>query len=172
MVEPFTRAVDLGSGGGIPGLVLALAASTSTWVLLDASERRTSFLERAVTDLGLTGRVEVCRQRAEVAGRDPALRGQADVVVARSFGAPAVTAECAAPLLRVGGALIVAEPPGGNAARWPASDLAMLGLRPDVAQSTPWSLQRLIQADNCPERFPRRTGVPAKRPLFATPDAD
>jgi 16S rRNA (guanine527-N7)-methyltransferase len=166
MVEPIALAVDLGSGGGVPGLVLALAVPASTWVLLDANERRTRFLERAVTGLGLAGRVEVRRQRAEVAGRDRTLRGQADVVVARSFGPPAVTAECAAPLLRSGGALIVAEPPGGDPDRWPSAGLAVLGLRRDLTRSKPWALQRLIQASICPDRFPRRSGVPAKRPLF------
>jgi 16S rRNA (guanine527-N7)-methyltransferase len=161
-----SRAIDLGSGGGVPGLVLAVAWPDSDWVLLDASQRRVDFLNEAVMTLGITSRVTVCRQRAEEAGRDPDLRASADLVVARSFGPPAVAAECAAPFLRRGGHVIVAEPPGGDPSRWPAADLARLGLRVDGTVTEPWALQRLVQADLCPDRYPRRTGIPLKRPLF------
>ncbi|HSS10263.1 MAG TPA: RsmG family class I SAM-dependent methyltransferase [Acidimicrobiales bacterium] len=159
-------AVDLGSGGGVPGLVLAEAWPESRWVLLDVSRRRTTFLTEAVEALGLGHRIEVITQRAELTGRDPARRARADLVVARSFGRPAVTAECAAPLLRKGGSLVVAEPPGGAPARWPPAPLALLGLVPDGRQTSPFALQRLLQAELCPPRYPRRTGVPAKRPLY------
>jgi 16S rRNA (guanine527-N7)-methyltransferase len=160
------RAVDLGSGGGLPGLVLASAWPQSRWILLDASRRRTEFLQRAVDALELTRRVEVRCQRAEEAGRDPALRGHADLVVARSFGPPAVVAECAAPFLSLGGHLIVAEPPGGDQSRWPPVGLALVGLQLDEATTQPWALQRLTQTIACPDRYPRRTGIPDKRPLF------
>jgi 16S rRNA (guanine527-N7)-methyltransferase len=164
--DPPARAVDLGSGGGLPGLALALAWPQSQWVLLDANRRRTEFLRRAVATMDLSRRVEVRCQRAEDAGRDPSLRGRSDLVVARSFGPPAVTAECAAPLLKLGGHVIVAEPPGGDPSRWPPSGLALLGLRPDRTTTGPWALQRLVQTMPCPDRYPRRTGIPEKRPLF------
>jgi 16S rRNA (guanine527-N7)-methyltransferase len=167
--HPPGRAVDLGSGGGLPGLVLASGWPQSRWILLDASRRRTEFLERAVDTLHLAPRVEVRCQRAEVTGRDPALRGQADLVVARSFGSPAVVAECAAPLLRPGGHVIVAEPPGGDHTRWPTVGLALVGLQLDGTTTQPWALQRLIQTTACPDRYPRRTGIPDKRPLFKLP---
>jgi 16S rRNA (guanine527-N7)-methyltransferase len=168
--EPPRIAVDLGSGGGIPGLVLAGCWPDSAWVLLEAGARRAAFLQRAVDELGLAGRVQVCHERAEAAGRDPERRGRADLVVARSFGPPAVVAECGAPLLRVGGALLVAEPPGGAPERWPADRLRRLGLVPDGAISEPRAIQRLRAVTPCPDSYPRRTGVPAKRPLFAGPD--
>lgn len=104
--------------------------------------------------------------RAEESGRDPGMRAGFDVVVARSFGAPAVTAECAAPLLKVGGRLIVAEPPGGAADRWPAQALGELCLRAVTTVTKPTAFQVLEQMAPCPDRYPRRTGVPAKRPLF------
>ena len=163
--EPPVRAIDLGSGGGIPGLVLALHWPTSHWVLLDANERRTTFLRQAVAALDVGNRVEVLAERAEVAGRLSSYRGSADLVVARSFASPAVTAECAAPLLQVGGALVVAEPPGGAPDRWPPEGLGLLGLVPDDHAVDP-ALQRLRQASPCPDRYPRRPGIPAKRPLF------
>jgi hypothetical protein len=97
--------------------------------------------------------------RAEVLGRDPAQRGRNDLVVARGFAAPAVTVECGAPLLAVGGRLVTSEPPGMRA--WPAPALESLGL---VAEGRRGSVMVLRQAALCPERFPRRS--PGKRPLF------
>ncbi|MBO0692548.1 MAG: class I SAM-dependent methyltransferase [Acidimicrobiaceae bacterium] len=162
---PPESALDLGSGGGIPGLVLALAWPASRWVLLDGSLRRCQFLREAVGALRLDARVEVVASRAEEAGRGP-LRGSRDLVVARGFGPAAVTAECAAPLLKLGGHLVVAEPPGGAPKRWPAQSLAALGLEVGPALTEPVALQVLKQIALCPDRFPRRVGIPAKRPLF------
>ena len=162
------RVVDLGSGGGVPGLVLAVERWPSTrMTLLDASQRRCTYLELCVADLDLGDRVEVLWARAEDAGRDPDRRGAADVVVARSFGPPAATAECAAPLLRVGGALVVSEPPDGPAGRWDADGLARLGLAVETtAVVEVATFTCLRQVEPCPETYPRRPGVPARRPLF------
>jgi 16S rRNA (guanine527-N7)-methyltransferase len=169
------RALDLGAGGGLPGLVLAATVWPQTaWTFLDAQKRRTEFLEEAVEQLELQDRVVVVHARAEDLGRDLGHRGRYDLVVARSFGAPAVTLECAAPLLVVGGALVVSEPPDAvTAARWPSDRLAQLGAAPaepfesDVV--APAHLVRIVLREACPERFPRRPGIPAKRPLFDRP---
>jgi 16S rRNA (guanine527-N7)-methyltransferase len=137
----------------------------SEWLLLDGSVKRCSFLEDALVQLELGGRATVLAERAEVAGRT-ALRATFDLVVARSFAAPAVTAECGSPFLRAGGRLLVAEPPGGDPERWDQVALAELGLELVAGPAGPTSHQSLIQASLCPERYPRRVGVPAKRPLF------
>lgn len=159
------RALDLGSGGGVPGLILARLWPHSTWVLLDAGDRRTRFLIHAVAALGLGGRTEVVRARAEEAGRFERLRGGFGLVVARSFGSPSVTAECAAPFLEVGGRLVVSEPPVRR--RWPEVPLAQLGFVPgDGVERSSGKAQILVQDRICPDRFPRRVGVAAKRPLF------
>jgi 16S rRNA (guanine527-N7)-methyltransferase len=160
-----TSALDLGSGGGVPGLVLALALPGWEWTLLDGSRTRCSFLEEAVTELALRSRVTVAAQRAEEAGRGP-LRGFYDLLVARGFAAPAPTAECAAPLLRVGGAAVITEPPGGAPERWPKEGLASLGMELGIASTAPVAAQVLRQVHPCPDRYPRRTGVPVKRPLW------
>jgi 16S rRNA (guanine527-N7)-methyltransferase len=163
-----SRVVDLGSGGGVPGLVLAVEVwPEATFTLLDASQRRCTYLELSVADLGLDDRVEVLWARAEEAGREETRRGAADVIVARSFGPPAATAECAAPLLRVGGALVVSEPPGSGGERWEPSGLDLLGL---VVETTAMvegaTFTVLRQAALCPDLYPRRPGVPTRRPLF------
>ncbi|MEX2294089.1 MAG: RsmG family class I SAM-dependent methyltransferase [Acidimicrobiales bacterium] len=155
--------IDLGSGGGVPGLVVAAARPDLEMVLVDAMAKRCSFLEAALADLDFPHARVVCG-RAEVIGRSE-LRGAADAVLARGFGRPAVTAECAAPLLRVGGRLVVSEPPD-RVPRWPIEPLARLGLRPEERTPDDPAIQVLTQVDPCPDDVPRRDGMPAKRPLF------
>jgi 16S rRNA (guanine527-N7)-methyltransferase len=166
--DPLPRTVlDLGSGGGVPGLVLATGPwAAAAWVLLEASERRCAFLTEAVAELGLGDQVEVRRDRAEVAGRDRSLRAHFDAVVSRSFAPPPVTAECAAPFLVVGGQVIVSEPPAPDPERWPPAGLATLGLVDEGGITDPVHLRRLRQRTECPDPYPRRDGVPAKRPLW------
>lgn len=164
--------VDLGSGGGVPGLVLAGLLPGARWVLLDSMVRRTGFLEEAVVRLGLDERVDVLTARAEDVGRDPAHRMRYRGVVARSFAAPPVLAECAAPLLMRGGIAVVSEPPAEAGAtraqpgRWPANGLSTLGLRLDHWEPGPPSLVRLRQTERCPRSYPRAVGVPSSKPLW------
>lgn len=160
------RFCDLGSGGGVPGLVLLEAWPASTAVLLDGSTRRCAFLEEALEELGCAERASVLEGRAEDLGHTDA-RGTFDLVVARSFAAPPVTAECAAPLLRVGGHLLVAEPPEGGQVRWPAGGLAELGLEYVTDHRGSHALGSVMRkVTETDERFPRRVGVPTKRPLW------
>lgn len=161
------RAADLGSGGGVPGLPLAVHFANCRWTLVESGARRAAFLREAVAALDLGGRVAVAEARAEVVGRGPEWRATFDLVVARGFGPPAVVAECAAPLLRVGGRAVVSEPPGGDPDRWPGDGLDVLGMTagPSVAAAHA-TYQVLLQARPCPDRFPRPVGRPAKRPLF------
>jgi len=161
------RAADLGSGAGLPGLPLALYFAASRWTLVESAVRRAAFLRDAVRSLGLGARVDVAEERAEVLGRAVEHRGTYDLIVARSFGPPAVVAECGAPLLRLHGWLAVSEPPGGAPDRWPEAGLALLGLSRESAVSAGgWAYQVLGQRSLCSERYPRRVGVPTKRPLF------
>lgn len=157
------RALDLGSGAGVPGLVLASHWNRSRWVLLDAAERRTVFLAEAVKTLGLGDRVEVWRGRAELLAHEPERRASFDLVVARSFGSPAVVAECAAGFLSMGGRLVVSEPPNVVGTRWPDEGLARLGME---LVSVGEGVAVVARVRPCPAVFPRRVGVPAKRPLF------
>jgi 16S rRNA (guanine527-N7)-methyltransferase len=156
-------------------LVLAWRWPDQPAVLVEASLRRSRALERAVTRLGWSERVTVLRDRAEEVGRSGRWRASQQAVVARSFGAPAVVAECAAPLLAPGGILVVSEPPpdrhrrdatAGNPDRWPPGPLAELGLEPVGFFQGEFGYQVLTQDHACPNRFPRRTGVPGKRPLY------
>ena len=170
IAHPARLALDLGSGGGLPGLVLALAWRDTDWYLVDSSHKRTEWLKSAVISLGLADSCHVVCERAENLGRSH-LRAMFDLVTARSFGPPGPTAECAAPLLRVGGELVVAEPPQPTATRWPSRGLDELGISWVATEAVdtpagPVNLSRLVARSECPQRYPRRVGVPFKRPLF------
>lgn len=159
--------LDLGSGAGVPGLVLARAWPATAIVLLESAARRGAFLEEAVAQLGLGHQVRVLVARAEVAGRDASLRERFDVVTSRSFGPPAVTAECGASFLTPAGALLVSEPPDAPADRWPSAGLAALGLLDEGVTATAGAhVRRLRRHGPLPETVPRRDGMPAKRPRF------
>ncbi len=144
-----------------PGWCWPSTGPRAPGVLLDAAERRTTFLSGAVLELGWAGRVRVIRARAEdAAARTSELRAGFDVVWARSFGSPAVTAECAAPFLRPGGLLVVSEPPGPGqtVARWPREGLARA--RPGTCDDDPGS----VRIPGHPPGEPRaRTAFPVGR---------
>lgn len=167
-VAPSRRVMDLGSGGGLPGLVLLRACpDLEELVLLDAMERRGAFLRWALEELGAPSNARVVVGRAEQAARRTELRAGFDLVVARSFGRPAVTAECAVGFLSGPGArLLVSEPPEQDDGRWPAAGLQQLGLEPGPRHRSGATLQELRAVTSVDPRWPRRDGVPSKRPLF------
>lgn len=178
MGAPPSRLLDLGSGAGLPGLVLAWSWPDAEVVLLEANARRGAALESVIGRVGWGERVRVVVDRAETRARMAGFRGAFPVVVARSFGAPAVTAECGAGFLRVGGILVVSDPPQarpagsdppeGGSPRWPAAELAGLGLRRlrgcDAPQAHFTVLTRT--AEVLDDAVPRRDGVPARRPRW------
>lgn len=122
--------VDLGSGGGLPGLVIAAAAPDWQLHLVERRSKRADLLRYGVSVLKMGERVEVHGQ--DVARFVPAHGGEADVVTARSFAPPLVVVRTARPLVRVGGAILISDPPDGRA-RWTTADLVPLGLVDDGA---------------------------------------
>ncbi len=118
--------VDLGSGGGLPGLVIAVRRPDLRVTLVERRHTRADLLRRAVQSLQLGDRVSVVADDvATVAGIAPR---SFDIVTARSFAAPPVTARWAGELLRDGGLLLVSEPPVDDPERWPAALLEECGL--------------------------------------------
>ena len=122
-----TRLLDLGSGGGLPGLVLAAEFPEADVVLLDRRQKRTDFLERAVQRLGFDHVRVWCRDAEDVVreigvGSIPAF----DVVTARGFGPPETTVRTAVGCLGTIGRIVISEPPSGD--RWSPRLLDELGL--------------------------------------------
>ncbi len=160
------QAMDLGTGGGVPGLVLAEFFPHVHWLLVDSMQRRTTFLRQAVQALGWEDRCEVVRGRAEELGRT-ALRSSVEVVVARGFGGPAELAECASPFLNTSGRLIVSEPPDSDGARWMGEGLGRCGMElSSVGQFRGFSFAFVVQESLAPDWCPRTAARRARSPLF------
>jgi 16S rRNA (guanine527-N7)-methyltransferase len=164
--EPPRRFCDLGSGGGVPGLVLALEWPEAEGLLIESRQRRAAFLRAQLLRLGVEGRVRVLEDRAEHAGHQPGLRERFEVVTARSFAPPAVTAEIASGLVEVGGWVVVSEPPGEMPGRWPIAALSELGLAPIGTERTGAHFAILTKVRAAPSNRPRAVGIPSKRPLW------
>ena len=148
-------AIDVGSGGGVPGLVLACRLPQWRWVLLDVNRRRTSFLARAAAAIpGLRGRVDVVRAPTDDAAVEPTHRMAYDVATARGFGPPERTAQHAGAFVRVGGVLLVSDPPGVPD-RWPDTLLRPLGLAVDSRRERAPGIVSLRRTDVLGAGFPR-----------------
>ncbi len=150
-------------------MALALRWTSTPFLLVESQLKRAEFLRSAVRQLGIEARVIVVAERAESLARTSMSRGEHDLVTARGFGPPGAVAECAAPFLRPGGLLVVSEPPPGGARdreRWPSEGLAHVGMGPARSAGSRYRFVVISQDAPCPGRFPRRVGVPMKRPLF------
>lgn len=165
------RIVDLGSGAGFPGLVLAVALPRARIDLIESSGRKCATIERLAAAAGLAN-ASVLRVRAEewAAGEG---RGAYDAVTARALASLPVLAEYAAPLLRPGGVLVAwkgaRDPDEERAGALAAREL---GLEPQTplrvepfAGARNRHLHVLTKVGATPERFPRRPGMALKRPL-------
>jgi 16S rRNA (guanine527-N7)-methyltransferase len=160
---------DLGSGGGVPSLVNALELPEAAFHLVESNRTRARFLENAIRFLGFGDRVQVDTRRAEEVGHDSGFRHRFDLVTARGFGPPAATAECAAGLLKPGGVAVISEPPEEQAnrtMRWSPDGLTQLGYSPANFEKSRHGFCVLVSESPCQDRFPRRVGVPFKRPLY------
>lgn len=166
-----SRALDLGSGGGIPGVPLALARPAVRWTLADSVRKKVEAVRGIVGALGLSS-VEVVAERAEVLGRHPDHREAYDLVVARACAALPVLAEYALPLLRVGGTLLAWKGRiTDDELRAGAAAAAMLGGGPalvepaGVAGLGDHRFVVVRKERSTPDRYPRRPGEPGRRPL-------
>jgi 16S rRNA (guanine527-N7)-methyltransferase len=166
------RAVDLGSGGGLPGFVLIdRFASVIAWTLVDAQRKRVDFLKRSIDGWFPTAGASVLHGRVEQFANE--LESQFDCAVARGFGPPASTAECAARLLHIGGVLIVSEPPQSNGERWVGLDRTALGLELEAIRHAsadqpggPFGYAVIRKHRATATGYPRSAAALSSRPLF------
>lgn len=149
------RVVDVGSGGGLPGLVVLAERPDVHLTMVDRKERSCDLLRRGVRALGASERATVVHADLEVLGHDPAWRAQFDAATARGVAPPAEVAELVLPLVRPGGVLVVSVAGSGEA--WPAEGLARLDA---VVTARPDGLA-VVRAGNCPENYPRRRRKPS-----------
>jgi 16S rRNA (guanine527-N7)-methyltransferase len=167
-----TRLIDVGTGAGLPGLVIKIARPHLDVTLLDATAKKISFLQHMIETLSLDG-VQAIQGRAEELGHDRRFRGQFDLVTARAVASLPALMELCLPLVKLGGWAVF--PKGAEI----DDELAeaeranrILGGRIDSARTLEYvqdaPVTRVVivaKIHETPNRFPRRSGLPAKEPL-------
>jgi 16S rRNA (guanine527-N7)-methyltransferase len=157
-----SRVVDIGSGGGVPGIVVAVLRPDLRVTMLEADKRKSGFLVHVAGLLRLSG-VEVDAIRAEDAGRRAGTRETFDLATSRAAAPPDVLCELALPLLRVGGSLfaLVTDAPR-TLTLCAAAAAACGGGEPQAPLD---SVLRVAKVSPTPAEYPRRSGVPGRRPI-------
>ena len=164
------RVIDVGSGGGLPGLPLKIARPELQLTLLEANRRKAAFLVQAAASLGLRD-VEVVARRAEEAGRDPRHREAYDFALARALAPMPVLAELCLPFVAVGGRLLAMKADSVAEAEAARGVIERLGgelIAVSAAASTARTLGQVVVVEKVrptPAEYPRRPGVPGRRPL-------
>jgi 16S rRNA (guanine527-N7)-methyltransferase len=162
--------VDVGSGGGLPGLPLKIARPELELTLIEADQDKAAFLVHACAQLGLQG-VEVVARRAEAAGHDPRLREAFDVAVARALAPLPVLAELCLGLVRVGGRLL-AQKTEGEMISAAKRAIDIMGGNLTAVHGSPSGARRagtvvvIEKVRPTPAGYPRRPGIPNRKPLL------
>jgi 16S rRNA (guanine527-N7)-methyltransferase len=169
---PTERLIDIGSGAGFPGIPLKIIYPKMQVTLVESVGKKADFCRHMVKSLDLGG-MEVLQERAEVLGQTPAHRESYDWAVARAVAVLPVLAEYLLPLVRVGGNMLAMKGESGPAEAHSAENaLRLLGgqLRQLVPVTLPGVAEERYLVVVCktaatPFAYPRRVGVPAKKPL-------
>ena len=171
-LPPNLKCIDVGTGAGFPGIPLAICRPRWSVVLLDSVRKRLNFLDQVRYDLRLEN-TSTFHARAEDAGQDKRHREQYDLVVSRAVASLPVLLELCGPLTKVGGRFVAMKGQDGDGeVEISGKASRVLGL--EVEERIPFSLpfemgeRRIIvfrKFKNSPNKYPRRSGIPAKQPL-------
>jgi 16S rRNA (guanine527-N7)-methyltransferase len=157
--------IDLGAGAGLPGIPLALATGHRV-VLVDSIKKKVTFLARTLAELGLEG--EAVAARAETLAHEPAYRDRFRCATARAVSTAPTVAELAVPFLGVGGRALLQRGAFEERERHAVTDAALM-LGAELVEERLVSGDRrilvLVKRTPTQQRFPRRDGIPEKRPL-------
>lgn len=165
------RLIDVGTGAGFPGIPLAIACPYLAVTLLDSLQKRVSFLETVVAELGLEN-VRAIHERAEIAAKLPMHRDAYDWATARAVARLPLLTEYCLPFVKPGGHFIACKGPGG-AAELAEASRALFVLagehRRTFTHTLPGGESRDIllieKIGPTPKRFPRKAGAAAKSPI-------
>lgn len=163
--------VDVGSGAGFPGIPLAILLPDVEITLLDALGKRVDFLNEAIKLLSL--RARAVKLRAEEAGARAEMREAFDCAVSRAVAGVNVLAEYMLPLVRVGGRMLAYKGPAAQEELVLAENAVHLlggravSVRPVLIPGRDWahSVVEIEKIAPTPAKYPRRAGMPEKRPL-------
>jgi 16S rRNA (guanine527-N7)-methyltransferase len=160
--NPGAKLVDVGAGGGVPGIPMALLRPDLHVTLLESDTRKAGFLIHVAGVLSMAN-VEVTAERAEDVARREGVRESFDLAVSRAVAPPAVMCELSLPLLRVGGLCAALVGDATQAAR-ECERAALLcgGGKPRTAAGDVLLVDKI---SSTPDEYPRRAGVPLRRPL-------
>lgn len=164
--------LDLGSGPGLPGVPLALAYPEQRFYLLEASKKKAEFLKLVKHQLNLEN-LEVLNGRAENLAHNPDHREKYDLVLARAVAELAVILELAAPFCRLNGMFVAYKGPNfSSELKQATTAVQLLGMeyhhKVDYELPAAMGTRTLLafkKSVNTPDKYPRRPGIPAKRPL-------
>lgn len=171
-----SRVIDVGSGGGLPGVPLAVCMPGLRFTLLEATGKKAEFLRRVVGALGLEN-VEVVQARAEEAGQDRGVRGalgregghreRYDAAVARAVGALNVLAELTVPLVKPGGLVLLIKGRRAEAEVAHAGEAlrALHAVHQGTLETPTGRIVVLGKVSATPRTYPRRDGEPTRAPL-------
>lgn len=169
---PTARLIDIGTGAGFPGLPLKILHPEMHLTLVESVAKKTKFLSTVVQELGLKP-VEILTERAETVGQDPAHRESYDWAVARAVASLPILAEYLLPLAKLGG-FVLAQKGESAPEELKAAEAAITTLGGKAQAPIPLSLpgipeQRYLvvikKMHATPAQYPRRVGIPSKRPL-------
>ncbi len=171
-LSPEVRCIDIGAGAGFPGLPLKIIRPQLRLTLVESTGKKVRFLEHVVRKLGLHG-VELIKGRAEELGRRPDRRESYDVALARAVAQLPVLLEYALPLLKLGGVFVAQK---GMEIEDEVEDarpaMGILGGRIKEVKTVqlpgieaPRHLVVVEKVAPTPQKYPRRVGLPGKRPL-------
>lgn len=167
--------IDVGTGAGFPGLPLALACPRLQVTLMDAQQKRLTFLQAVLDELNVTN-VTLLHRRAEDGARDATLREQFDVAVARAVAPLPVLAEYLLPFVRLGGKALCWKGPG-LMDELPQGRKAAFVLGGQAGEPIPcpfpgreWQhlLLPIQKTGKTARQYPRKAGTPSKLPLGAS----
>ena len=167
------RCIDVGTGGGLPGLAVAIAVPQAQLTLVDSVGRKTQAVEAMAQSLGLGERVELRCERIELTGRQKRCRGQFDLAMARAVAAAPVVAEYLVPLVASGGQALLYR------GQWSPEDqrqlekatvqlkARVLSCRQQELPAERGQRTAIVLSPNeaCPKTYPRAVGIPSKFPL-------
>ncbi|MBC8201393.1 MAG: 16S rRNA (guanine(527)-N(7))-methyltransferase RsmG [Planctomycetes bacterium] len=165
--EGAEHVVDVGSGGGLPGIPLAISMSEVTFTLVETTKKKAMFLSDVVEQLGLNN-VTVIAERAEnLATKDGGFRDIADAVIARAVGPLNVLLELTVPFAKVGGVVLAIK---GERAPIEVEDAtkALHILKAEVIESTRTTTGTVLsirKLESTPSKYPRVAGEPKRLPL-------
>ncbi len=159
--------IDVGSGGGLPAIPLAIVTGIPV-TMIETTRKKARFLERMLSEFELRG--EVIAERAEVAAHEVRLRGQFWTGTARAVAVASTVAELLLPFIDVGGCALLQRGSIEDVERNALEDAAaMLGGAVEryivIDGASDRSVATVRKITPTPARFPRRIGIPEKRPL-------